>query len=60
MKNNIGEYWIRKREKLRQKFPAISEKDLYYQEGKEKEMIERLGYKLGKSNQELLYIIVEL
>ncbi len=60
MRNNIGEYWIKKREKLRQKFPAISEDDLYYQEGKEKEMIERLGYKLGKTNQELLYIIVEL
>jgi len=60
MKNNTGEYWGKKREKLIQKFPAISEKDLYYKVGKEKEMIESLGYKLGKTNQELLHIIVEL
>lgn len=60
MKNNTGEYWGKKREKLIQKFPAISEKDLDYKVGKEKEMIESLGYKLGKTNQELLHIIVEL
>jgi hypothetical protein len=60
MKNNTGEYWGKKREKLIQKFPTISEKDLYYQVGKEREMIERVGYKLGKTNQELLHIIVEL
>jgi hypothetical protein len=60
MKNIIGGYWTEKREKLRQKFPVITEKDVRYQEGKEKEMIERLGYKLGKSNQELLFIIVDL
>jgi len=60
MKNTSGEYWGKKREKLIQKFPALREKDLYYKVGKEKEMIESLGYKLGKTNQELLHIIVEL
>jgi len=33
---------------------------LSYSEGKEKEMIELLGYKLGISKQELLNIIVSL
>jgi hypothetical protein len=49
-----------KKEKLKQKFPIINDKDLWFQEGKEREMIENLGYKLGKTNQELLQIIVEL
>jgi hypothetical protein len=33
---------------------------LSFHEGKEKEMIELLGFKLGKTNLELLYIIAAL
>jgi uncharacterized protein YjbJ (UPF0337 family) len=58
MNNNIKGYWDKKKDKLKQKFPIITEEDLRYNEGKEKEMIEMLGYKLGKSKQELLCIIV--
>jgi hypothetical protein len=58
MKINMTGYWENKKEKLKQKFPIITDEDLCYNEGKEKEMIEMLGYKLGKSKQELLYIIV--
>ena len=47
-------------EKIIQKFPNITDDDLSYLEGKEKEMLEILGYKLGKSKQELLQIIVTL
>jgi hypothetical protein len=53
-------YWNKKKEKLLQMFPVINEKDLQYREGKEKEMIELLGNKLGKTQQELLYIIIAL
>ena len=60
MNNSVIGYWNDKKGKLKQKFPIITEKDLHYQEGKEKEMIEMLGYKLGKTKQELLYIIVAL
>ena len=60
MNNNIIGYWEKKKEKLMQKFPSITEKDLIYNEGKEREMIEMLGYKLGKSKQELLTIIVAI
>jgi hypothetical protein len=60
MNNNDIGYWTEKKEKLKQKFPFITEKDLHYREGREKEMIEMLGYKLGKTNQELLNIIVEI
>ena len=49
-----------KKEKLKQKYKNLSDKDLCFSEGKEKEMIEILGYKLGKTKQELLNIIVAL
>ena len=53
-------YWNIKKEKLKQKYENLSEKDLCFMEGKEKEMIEMLGFKLGKTKQELLKIIVAL
>ena len=53
-------YWNIKKEKLKQKYENLSDKDLSFCEGKEKEMIEILGYKLGKTKQELLNIIVAL
>jgi uncharacterized protein YjbJ (UPF0337 family) len=60
MNTKVTGYWEQKKEKLKQKFPNITEEDLRYREGKEKEMIEMLGYKLGKSQQELLNIIVAI
>jgi uncharacterized protein YjbJ (UPF0337 family) len=60
MNLNVVGYWEKKKGKLMEKFPSITEKDLLYSEGKEKEMIEMLGYKLGKSKQELLTIIVAI
>jgi len=60
MNENVVGYWSDKKEKLKQKFPNITDEDLSYNEGKEKEMMEILGYKLGKSKQELLQIIVTL
>lgn len=60
MSIHIEGYWDKKKEKLKLKYPFITEADLRYHEGKEKEMMEMLGYKLGKSKQELLTIIVAL
>jgi hypothetical protein len=60
MKLKEVDFGTEKKEKFKQKFPIITDKDLRYQEGKEREMIESVGYKLGKTNQELLNIIVEL
>ena len=57
--NYIG-YWNKKKEKLKRKFPVITDADLTYTEGKETVMMEILGYKLGKSKQKLISIIVEL
>jgi hypothetical protein len=60
MKTTTVGYWNYKKEKLKEKFEVLTEKDLTYNEGKEKEMIELLGYKLGKTKQELLTIIIAL
>jgi uncharacterized protein YjbJ (UPF0337 family) len=59
MDQNAG-YWNNKKGKLKQKFPAITDADLSFVEGKENIMMEMLGYKLGKSRQELISIIVNL
>ncbi|MGA1977058.1 MAG: hypothetical protein ABSG89_04300 [Bacteroidales bacterium] len=60
MNTNVKGYWNEKKEKFRQKYPDITDKDLSYREGKEKEMLEILAYKLGKSQLELLDIIIRL
>jgi uncharacterized protein YjbJ (UPF0337 family) len=57
MNNNEMGFWNTKKEKLKQKYPDITDDDLVYIEGKEKEMIEMLGYKLGKTKEELVQII---
>lgn len=53
-------YWNGKKEKLKQKYQNITEDDLCFNEGKEKEMIEMLGYKLGKTKEELRNILITL
>lgn len=59
MKTTVG-YWKNKKEKLLKKYKILTDKDLSYDEGNEKEMIEILGSKLGKTKQELLNIIITL
>jgi hypothetical protein len=60
MYTNLRGYWNERREKFKQKYPIITDDDLSFREGKEKEMIEMLGYKLGKTREELVDIIVHL
>jgi uncharacterized protein YjbJ (UPF0337 family) len=60
MNHNVNGYWDQKKEKLKQKYPILTDDDLSFREGKEKEMIEKLGYKMSKTKQELLYIIAAL
>jgi hypothetical protein len=60
MENETITYWNRKKIKLKKKFPAITDKDMSYSEGEEREMLEILCLKLGKTEQEILNIIVWL
>lgn len=60
MKTNVKGFWNEKKEKLKKKYTTITDEDLCFSDGKEKEMMEMLGYKLGKSKAELVYIIAAL
>jgi hypothetical protein len=60
MNANIDGFWNGKKGKLRDKFPIINEMDVSFNEGKEKEMMEMLEYKLGKTKEELRSIITAL
>lgn len=53
-------YWNDKKEKIKQKYPIITDDDLIFYEGKEKEMVERLGFRLGISIEEMRAVITEL
>lgn len=60
METMVVGYWNSKKEKIKQRFPGITDLDLYFYEGKEKEMIEKLEYKLGITKLELAKIIEAL
>jgi hypothetical protein len=60
MRNKTVRYWDDKKDKLKQKFENLTDKDLSFNLGDEKEMIETLGKKLGITKQELLKIIITL
>jgi uncharacterized protein YjbJ (UPF0337 family) len=46
--------------KLKQKFSALTDADLYFEEGKMEEMITRLQVKVGKSRHDLYQMITKL
>ena len=60
MRRNAADYWDDKKEKLLKKYKNLTDRDLRFNLGREDEMMEVLSYKLGKSRQELLSIIVML
>jgi uncharacterized protein YjbJ (UPF0337 family) len=60
MKSEAEGFWKEKKGKLLKRFKTLTDKDLRYDEGKEEEMIKILAYKLGKTKQELLNIIITL
>ena len=60
MENQQIGFWNIKKERLKKKYPFLTEKDLQYRLGCEREMIEVLGYKMGLSKQALLDIIVSI
>ena len=60
MYNNAIGYWNGKKAKIKQKYPIITDEDLNFREGKEVEMVEMLGFKLGKTIDEMRQIIAAL
>lgn len=60
MNNNVIGFWNNKKEKLKEKFPILTDEDVSFNEGKEKEMIEIISNKMGKTKFELINIIDRL
>jgi hypothetical protein len=60
MKAGKAEYWNYRKNKLLKLYKNLSRKDLNFKLGEENAMMELLSNKLGKSNQELLNLIITL
>jgi hypothetical protein len=60
MKPDKGGYWETRKEKLLKMYQNLSQKDLDFKEGDENAMLALLSDKLGKSNQEVLNLIITL
>ena len=60
MKPDKGGYWKTRKEKLLKMYKNLSQKDLDFKVGEENAMLALLSNKLGKSNQELLTLIITL
>jgi hypothetical protein len=60
MKPDKGVYWKTRKEKLLKMYLNLSQKDLDFKLGEENAMLALLSNKLGKSNQELLNLIITL
>ena len=56
----VLENWNDQKDKLKAQFPALTDEDLQYEEGKKDEMLERVQVKLGKTKEEMALIISTL
>jgi uncharacterized protein YjbJ (UPF0337 family) len=52
--------WEYQKEKLKHKFTSLTDKDLYFEQGKMEEMLTKVQNKVGKSRHELYAIIAKL
>ncbi len=52
--------WSEQTEKLKRRFSELTDKDLYFEQGKLEEMLSRLQEKVGKTKHELYEIISKL
>jgi uncharacterized protein YjbJ (UPF0337 family) len=52
--------WNEHKDKLKRKFPKLTDRDLMYFDGRKEEMLEKLQVKLGISRKELRTILTSL
>lgn len=52
--------WNELKGKLKQRYSALTDDDLLYEEGKEDEILGRIQKKLGKSNEEVRALLSDL
>jgi hypothetical protein len=51
--SELREKWPKVKEKIKDEHPELTESDLYYQIGREEELLERLQEKLKKNRKEI-------
>ena len=56
----INGNWIEQKGKLKQKFAALTDNDLLFEQGMKEEMLGKLQAKLGKSREEIVAIFAAL
>ncbi len=54
------EYWNYTKQRLKERFPQLTEADVTFKEGKEDIMLIGLQHKLNKTKEELRNILIEL
>ncbi|MCB9037858.1 MAG: CsbD family protein [Lewinellaceae bacterium] len=59
-KKELKGNWNEQKGKLKQKFAALTDDDLMFEEGKREEMLGKLQIKLGKTQEEMKKILDEL
>jgi uncharacterized protein YjbJ (UPF0337 family) len=59
-KTEVKESWTEQKEKLKQQFSTLINKDSLFEDGKKEEILEKLQIKLGKTKEELNNIIAAL
>ena len=59
-KKELKGNWNEQKGKLKQKFAALTDDDLMFEEGKREEMLGKLQIKLGKTEEEMKKILDEL
>lgn len=53
----LKDKWPELREKLLEKYPQLTAKDLVYEIGQEAELLKRLQERLGKNRKEIDYVL---
>ncbi len=56
----IKSNWSEQKEKLKAKFPILTDADLKYEDGKKDEMFEKVQTKIGKTKEEFATLIASL
>lgn len=58
--SRTAQKWNAQKEKLLIEFTNLKEEDLLFETGRKQEMIERIGFKLGKTEEEMNLIFQNL
>jgi endonuclease III-like uncharacterized protein len=60
MENEPIGFWNEKKERIKEKYRHITDEDLNFADGKEREMVDMLGHKIGVTAEEMRSIITGL